>query len=246
MSAYAIIPARGGSKSIPLKNILNLGDFPLIAYSIAAAKLSGRISRVIVSTDSHEIADIAMQYGAEVPFLRPKEISGDFSTDREFALHALQWLKANEGAVPDYLVHLRPTSPLRNPEHIDQCLELIENNTEATSLRSAHEAEHTPYKWFAKKGPYFEGLFPSDIRPEYHNLPRQEFPSVYKPNGYVDILKSTTILNTPGFHGDKILAYISPDTGDIDFVNDLKYVERKLETEDWLIYKYLQDNYYKI
>ncbi len=239
MSTYALIPARGGSKSIPKKNIMNLGGFPLIAYSIVAAKLSDSIERIIVSTDSEEIADIAERFGAEVPFMRPKEISQDLSTDREFAVHALQWLRENEGKVPEYLVHLRPTTPLRAPQHIDEAVALIKKYPHATSLRSAHEVQHAPQKWFGLKGAYFEGLFPNDSRLEYHNLPRQSFAPVYKPNGYVDVLKSSVILNSHGFHGDQILAYIAPDTGDIDHLSDVDFARSQLESGQWEVYEYL-------
>ncbi len=114
MKILAIIPARGGSKGLKNKNILPLLGHPLIAYSIKASLDSKRINRVIVSTDSKEIAVVAKQYGAEVPFMRPAEIAQDMSTDMEMFLHALGWLKKNEDYVPDIIVHLRPTSPVRS------------------------------------------------------------------------------------------------------------------------------------
>lgn len=243
MNTYALIPARGGSKSIPKKNIMDLGGFPLIAYSIIAAKLSTRIDRIIVSTDSEEIAEVARRFGAEVPFMRPAEISEDLSTDREFAVHALEWLREHEGVVPEYLVHFRPTTPLRHPRHIDEAITLMKKHSDATSLRSAHEILHTPQKWFNLNGPYFEGLFPHDSRPEYHNLPRQSFAPAYKPNGYVDVLKSSVILRSVAFHGDRILAYIAPDTGDIDHLADADFARSQLENGQWEIYAYLTKNY---
>ena len=111
----AIIPARSGSKSLMDKNIKLLSGHPLIAYSIAAAKLSKGIDRIIVSTNSEKYADIARQYGAEVPFIRPDRYSTDTSTDRDFLIHAMKWLKENEDTLPEYWVHLRPTTPLRIP-----------------------------------------------------------------------------------------------------------------------------------
>lgn len=147
----AIIPARGGSKGIPQKNIMDIGGFPLIAYSIAAAKLSKKIDRVIVSTDSKEIAEIAKRFGAEVPFMRPKEIATDTSPDIDFIKHALSWFKAKEGRTPKYIVHLRPTTPLRHPADIDRSITKLAAHSRATSLHSAHELRESPYKLFKIK-----------------------------------------------------------------------------------------------
>lgn len=241
---YAIIPARGGSKGIPKKNIADLGGFPLIVYSIAAAKLSKRISRIIVSTDSEEIAAIAKKFGAEVPFLRPAEIAGDRATDLEFVLHALDWFKKNEGKIPDYLVHLRPTTPLRQSADIDLAIGKITADKKATALRSGHEIRESPHKLFTIKGKYFAGLFPNEKRPEYWNLPRQFFPPVYQPDGYVDILIPKFILKTRQLlTGQQILAFISPDTGEIDKPEDLSFVNFKLQKEHWEIYNWLKKNF---
>jgi len=240
---YAIIPARGGSKGVPRKNIRPLAGFPLIAYSIAAAKLAKNIDRVIVSTDDREIAEIAKKFGAELPFLRPKKFATDKSTDREFVIHALRWFKENENRCPNYIVHLRPTTPLRNPKHIDEAIELMSAQTEATALRSGHENNESPYKFFGIQDNFFVGLFPDDPRPEYYNLPRQTFPPVYNPNGYVDILKSEQVLESNSLHGPKIAAYVSPNTGEVDNLEDFKFLEYNLQKEPWEIYKYLKDNF---
>lgn len=236
----AIIPARDGSKGIPQKNIMDIGGFPLIAYSIAAAKLSKKIDRVIVSTDSNEIAEIAKLFGAEVPFMRPKEIATDTSPDIDFIKHALLWFKAKEGRIPEYFVHLRPTTPLRHPADIDRSITKLAEHSHATSLRSSHELRESPYKLFKIKNGYFTGLFPRDRRAEYYNLPRQAFPPVYQPDGYVDILISKYVLKTEKLHGDKILSFISPNTGEIDRIEDVKFVEYKLRERNWEIYAYLK------
>jgi len=241
---YAIIPARGGSKSIPKKNIVDIGGYPLIAYSIIAAKLSKSVDRIIVSTDSEEIAEVARKYGAEVPFLRPAEFSTDTSVDREFVIHALEWFEENEGKIPDYLVHLRPTSPLRDPKKIKEAVDLIVENPEATSLRSAHELSVPPQKCFQLNGKYFRGLFPEDKRPEYHGLPRQAFLPTYKPDGYVDVLKSEFIVSHENMtHGDKILAFFTPDTGDIDNYSDLSYIKRVIQEQKWEVHEYLKKKF---
>jgi CMP-N,N'-diacetyllegionaminic acid synthase len=228
----AIIPARSGSKGVPGKNIKLLGEIPLFAFSIIAAKMMPSVSRVIVSTDSEEYAEIAKEYGAEVPFLRPNEISGDKSTDFDLFLHALNWFKDNENLIPDYILHLRPTTPLRNPQIMEDAVRLfIENKNLASSLRSGHSAPESPYKWFLKDdNNYFKGLR-DDLTPEKVNLPRQSFPSVYIPDGYIDILKSDVILTTGTLHGDKMLVFESPFCVEVDTKDDFEYLEFQIQKE---------------
>jgi N-acylneuraminate cytidylyltransferase len=220
---YAIIPARGGSKGIPGKNISLWNQHPLIAYSIAACYLSNCIERVIVSTDSREIADISLKYGAEVPFLRPAEYARDDSPDIEFVIHAINWFYENEGTIPEYFAHVRPTTPIRDVGIIDDAILTIMRDNEATSLRSGFICAHSPYKWL-KKGknekyasPLFGGKSCDEI-----NLPRQEFPEVYVPNSYIDVLKSEFIVKSDLMHGDKMIAYETKIVPDIDTPDDLQ------------------------
>ena len=124
-----IIPARSGSKGLPDKNIRLLGGQPLLAYSIAVAKLAGS-KRVLVSTDSEEYAEIAGVYGAEVPFIRPKELSDDKSTDYEFMHHAMTWITQKEEKLVEYWVHLRPTTPLRTPNILREAMECIQQHSQ--------------------------------------------------------------------------------------------------------------------
>lgn len=242
-SVYAIIPARGGSKGVPKKNIKDLGGFPLIAYSIVAAKLSKHIDRIIVSTDNEEISEIAKKFGAEVPFIRPAKISGDKSTDIEFVLHALEWFQKNEKNVPNHIVHLRPTTPLRRPKDIDKAIQKIKKDRKASSLRAGYEMRESPYKLFGIAGDYFTGLFPADTRSEYWNLPRQAFPPTYQPDGYVDVLVSDFVLKTKKMHGENILAFVSPNPGEIDKAEDFDFIKYKLQNEPWEIYKYLTEHF---
>lgn len=236
----AIIPARGGSKGVPQKNIIDLGGFPLIAFSIVAAKISKIISRVIVSTDSPKIAEIAKKYGAEVPFLRPKKFAKDFSPDIEFVLHAIKWLKNKENYRPDYIVHLRPTTPLREPELIDEAVDRITKNQEATSLRSAHELSESPHKFFKIKNGFFVGLFPEDNQPDHQNMVRQTFPPTYHPNGYVDVIKTDTAEKMSLIHGPKILPFITPLVTELDTISDLDYIKFDLSRRNYKIYKFLK------
>ena len=121
----AIIPARSGSKSVKNKNIRLINGKPMIAYSIEHAKASKYINRIIVTTDSEEYAAIAREYGAETPFIRPSELAQDSSLDVDVFEHALNYLEKEENYVPDVIVHLRPTDPVRNPEDIDKMIEMM-------------------------------------------------------------------------------------------------------------------------
>lgn len=239
-----VIPARAGSKGILKKNIKPLGGYPLIAYSIVAAKLSSKIERTIVSTDSQEIADIALFYGAEVPFLRPEKIAQDSSTDLELFQHAISWFKEQGGMVPSLLVQLRPTTPLRIPSEIDRAITYVKNRPDVSSLRSAHELSEPPQKMFQidRKG-FFRGLFPDDPRPEYYNLPRQQFPKTYHPNGYIDIIKTDAVRETNSLYGSDILAFVTSFASEVDGVEDLEYLEYQLDKYRSPVYEYLTKHF---
>jgi len=233
----AIIPARGGSKGIPKKNIINFCGKPLIAYSIIAAKLSKKIDRVIISTDSEEIAEISKKYGAEVPFLRPKEFATDKSPDIDFIKHALGWLKENENIVPELIVHLSPTVPFREPKIIDKAVDEIQKDNDATSLRSAHIYEQTAYKLARIKNGFWEFFGKEDFKDgeEYYNLPRQKLPLTYKLTCYVDIILPKTIEETKTLHGNRIKSFIISPTPDIDNIKDLKEARKLFKKNNALL-----------
>ncbi len=238
MKTCAIIPARGGSKGVPKKNILLIEGYPLIAYSIAAARLTKIIDRVVVSTDSEEVAALAREYGAEAPFLRPSEFSRDDSPDREFLLHAIDWFEQHENESPEYWVHLRPTTPLREPSLITQAIEAFLLRSDATSLRSAHACPESPFKWFLlKEDGFFTGLQNSDM--DLLNQPRQQFPTVYIPDGYVDVLRTDIVKSSKGIHGDKILGFVSPYCIEVDTAEDFKLLEYESKRNRSAIFDYL-------
>jgi CMP-N,N'-diacetyllegionaminic acid synthase len=244
VKVYAVIPARGGSKGVPGKNIALLGGHPLIAYSIIAAKLCPRIGRVIVSTDSQEIAAIARQYGAEVPFMRPAEFAQDRSTDAEVFLHASQWFQQNEGVFPDLMVQLRPTTPLRVPAEVDKAIALLTECPQASGLRSAHMLAEPPHKMFQLTADgYFEGFFPDDPRSEYYNLPRQMLSKAYQPNGYVDIIRTENFLKTRSLYGGKILGVVTPFTIEVDTREDLERLVFVMNKEGHVIQQYLKAHF---
>ena len=206
MQILALIPARGGSKSIPRKNIRPLAGHPLVAYSIAAALQSGLISRTIVSTDDEEIAHIARMLGAEAPFLRPTEYALDNTTDFPVFIHALEWLKENEGYQPDIVVQLRPTSPLRPPECVDQAVQLLLDHPEADSVRGVIPSGQNPYKmWRLNDQGHMTPLLSLDGVAEPSNAPRQELPQTYWQTGHIDAIRVSTILNKHSLSGEVIL-----------------------------------------
>lgn len=241
----ALIPARGGSKGVPRKNIKNLGGFPLIAYSIAACKMCGSISRVIVSTDDDEIAEIALRYGAEVPFRRPKEEARDTSPDYGFVKHAIDWFAQNENGIPEYLVHMRPTTPLRDPDIVEEALELFGNSKNFTSLRSAHLAPESPYKWFLRADNNTFRSILDDIDNESANNGRANFPDTYIPDGYVDILRTEFVVNNGKLHGEMMLAFESPPCTEVDTIEEFEYLEYQINKKGSTIQKYLCDKYKK-
>jgi CMP-N,N'-diacetyllegionaminic acid synthase len=242
-SAIAIIPARGGSKGVKGKNIRPLGGYPLLAWSIVAAQLCPEIKRAIVSTDSPQIAELAKTFGAEVPFMRPSELAADRSPDRDFVIHALDWFKANEGAEPDFLVHLRPTTPLRDPARMGEAVKMILTDETATALRSAHALAESPHKMLQVENGYLTGFFPDDPRAEYYNLPRQSFPAAYQPDGYIDILRSSFVRSGISLHGTRILAYVTPFTVEVDRPEDFDHLEFMLGREKSAVHDYLRANY---
>ena len=242
-SNLALIPARGGSKGVPHKNIRLLKGFPLLAYSIIAAKLSRNIQRIVVSTDSEEIAEVAQKFGAEVPFMRPAIYANDKSKDFEFVNHALHWFSDNEERIPEYIIHLRPTTPVRNPEIIDQAIELIKESKSATSLRSAHKASESPFKWFIKKeNGYFASIL-EGLSNEEANAGRQSFSTVYIPDGYVDVIKTEFVLKEGILHGENLLGFESPKCYEIDEEKDFFLLEYQIEKYGSILLEYLVKNF---
>jgi len=229
MLIVGLVPARSGSKSIQDKNILPLGGHPLVAYPIAAGALSSEISEVVVTTDSEEYAEICRSYGATVPFLRPNEISADDSLDIQFVEHYLDYLDANGMQQPDLLVHLRPTTPLRDIEEIDSAVRYMRENPQATSLRSAHKTTQTPFKMFVESGEFMEPCSQLDDCLESYNLPRQRFPQCYDPNGYVDVLRPHILRTTGMLHGNRIKLWQTDPVADIDELYDYEHAKRIFE-----------------
>ncbi len=228
MEILAIIPARSGSKSIKDKNIRKLNGKPMMAYSIEHALNSKTINRTIVSTDSIKYANLAKRSGAEVPFLRPESISGDLSTDLEVFLHALVWLRENEGYTPDICVHLRPTYPIRKVQDIDEMVKILIDNPNLDSVRSVSLSPETPFKmWFRDENGILSPVVKSKIS-EAYNQPRQFLPQTYLQNACIDIVRTSTILNKNSMTGDNIHGYLMEHNWDIDYIAQLKKARKNL------------------
>ncbi len=221
----ALIPARGGSKGIPRKNIRDFAGAPLIAYSIAAALQAQHVTRVIVSTDDEEIAAVARHWGAETPFLRPTELAQDDITDLPVFQQALAWLAEHEAYHPEFVVQLRPTSPVRPVGLIDDAIELMLTNPQADCVRGVVPSGQNPFKMWQIE-PDSHQLKPLLSLPnvkEPYNAPRQELPKTYWQTGHIDVIRTSTILEKGSLTGDVILPIlIDPRyTVDIDTPSDM-------------------------
>ncbi len=224
----AIIPARGGSKSILRKNEQNFVGHPLLAYSIAAGLQAKSVSRVIVSTDDEGIAEIARQYGAEAPFLRPAEFAQDETLDLPVFQHALNWLAEEEGYRPDVIVQLRPTSPLRPRDLVDRAVEKLLKHADADSVRGVVPAGQNPYKMWRFSGEEaMQPLLKAKGIAEPYNAPRQKLPQTYWQTGHIDAIRARTILKKNSMSGEVIWpVLIDPRYAvDIDTMNDWRRAE---------------------
>ena len=215
-NVLAIIPARGGSKRIPKKNIRNLAGKPLICYSIEAAKRSKFINKIIVSTDDMEIAKIAGKCGAEV-IMRPKSLAQDKTPTIPVLQHAVSFLKENENYSPEIIVLLQPTSPLRNSGDIDITIKkLIDENSD--SAETFCEVKEHPASMFRIKN----GMaFPIDKK----NLKKrtQDLPKLYRENGAVYAFKKDLLMKKGTVYGKKHLPVIMPAERSIDIDEEIDF-----------------------
>ena len=224
LEVLVIIPARGGSKGIPRKNIRPFSGFPLIAWSIAAALQAETVNRVIVSTDDEEIASVAREWGAETPFLRPVEFAQDKTTDLPVFEHTLKWLADNENYLPEVVVQLRPTSPIRPRDCVDAAVRVLLAHPDADSVRGVVPAGQNPHKmWRLPEGENspMKNLLDVPGIDEPYNAPRQVLPPVYWQTGHIDALRTATILG--GSMSGKTVYPLVIDpryTVDLDSLND--------------------------
>ncbi|MFZ6026474.1 MAG: cytidylyltransferase domain-containing protein [Chloroflexota bacterium] len=233
IDVLALVPARGGSKSIPRKNIAALGGHPLIAYSIAAGLQARLVTRTVVSTDDEEIAAVARQYGADVPFLRPAEFAQDNTTDFPVFTHALGWLAENEGYSPQIVVQLRPTSPIRPPDLVDEAVQILIDHVDADSVRGVVPSGQNPHKmWRITPNGRMAPLLAVEGLAEPYNAPRQALPPTYWQTGHIDAIRVSTIIQQNSLSGEVILPVIvdSRYTIDIDTPRDLERAASLLQS----------------
>ena len=228
----ALIPARGGSKGIPRKNIRLFAGQPLIAYSIAAGLQAKGVTRVIVTTDDEEIAEVARGCGAETPFLRPTELAQDGTLDLPVFQHALNWLAQHEDYHPQAVVHLRPTTPIRPPDLVDRSVSLLLAHPEADSVRGITPAHQNPFKmWLMDEED--KPIHPLMTIPgidEPYNSPRQVLPKAYTHTGLIDTIRPATILEINSMSGRIILPVLFDPAydADLDTLEDWKHAEQYL------------------
>jgi N-acylneuraminate cytidylyltransferase len=230
LDIVSVIPARSGSKGVPGKNLRLLGGVPLFVWSIMCSRQSTKINQTIVSTDSQEYAEVARKWGADVPFLRPGSISQDNSTDLDFVLHLLSFLEKTR-AIPDLLIHLRPTTPFRDPSIVDTAIEsVIENYGKNTALRSVNEMSESAYKSFEiSKDNKLVATFTKNESIDSSNMNRQNFPLTYSANGYVDILFPEHILETGTLHGNNVKSFITDSVSEVDSETDFELLQMQLK-----------------
>lgn len=222
----AVIPARSGSKSVIDKNIRIMNGKPLIAYSIEIALLSKYIECVIVSTDNEKYAGISRGYGAEIPFIRPSDISQDTSLDIDVFKHYLDYMHKEGLEIPEILVHLRPTHPIRDVEDIDKMIEIILSNPDIDSIRSMSPVKQIPFKmWTFNENGLVSPVAICDIK-EAYNAPRQILPQVYIQNACIDVIRKDTIIRKNSMTGDRIYGYKMNYDFDIDTEEDFNRVEQ--------------------
>ena len=228
-NVLSVIPARGGSKSIPRKNIKLFGGHPLVKYSIDYSKKSKLVNKTIVSTEDKEIAEISIECGAEVPFMRANNLAEDDIPDFPVIEEALLKSEKVYNIFFDLIVLLRPTSPIRPIGLIEKGIDLILRNSDSTSLRSVTASnEHPNRQWF-KEGNFMKGFFEEFGQFETDNLPRQKLKDSFFQSGDIEIIKRETILSG-SISGSKVipLEVSQDDVNDIDNYNDFKNAEKKI------------------
>jgi CMP-N,N'-diacetyllegionaminic acid synthase len=239
MDVFALVTARSGSKGIPDKNLKQIGNHSLLEWSIKSALKSSQITKVFLSTDSADYAKLGESFGAIVPFLRPAELASDTAVDLDVFKHFLTETKE----LPKAIVHIRPTTPLRNPEIINHAvIKFFDLKNEITSLRSVHEMSESAYKTFEVSNQGLLQPIASVANGEKANLPRQAFPKTYQANGYVDVLNPEFILKEHKLHGDKIFAFETPVVTEVDSISDLEYLNWEVQQNKEIVKLVFGDN----
>ena len=243
LRVLAVIPARSGSKSVPHKNIRQIGGAPMIVHSIRHAQQSKHVNRVMVTTDSEQYRQVVRDAGAEAPFLRPPEMAADLSPDLPAFEHALEWLKTHEEYIPDIIVHLRPTCPVRLVADIDKAIEILMNSSEIDAVRSVSPAVENPYRMWTRNT---DGMMsPIAIPPanegfgayrtgDAGNSPRQLTPDVWAQNCCIEVVRTSMITQQKSMTGSRIFGLVTVKQHDIDTEADFSAAKEDLhKTTPW-------------
>jgi len=224
VNVLAVIPARGGSKGIPRKNLVPVNGVPLLVHSIRHAQHSSLVTRVMVSTEDAEIAEIARAAGADVPFMRPAALAADDVLDQPVFRHVLEDLQASENYVPDVVVHLRPTAPYRMVGWIDSAIRLLMESPEADAVRSVSQCTQHPYRMFRIDAEGFLDPLMKGEHPTPFLLRRQDLAPIYYYDCVLDVTRPRTILEMGSMTGERVLPYILPAdlVFDVDTPRDLE------------------------
>ncbi len=239
MKILWIIPARSWSKWVINKNIKDFCWKPLLAWTIEECKKTNLIDKLIISTDSSKFAEVAKKYWCKVPFLRPTEISTDKSLDIEFILHTLEYLKINENYVPDIILRLPPTSPLRTYKHIEEWIKMLLNDKELDSVRPITLSPKHPYKMWKIENTYLVPFLDEDFTwiNESWNAPRQIFPDVYIQTWAIDIIRLNTILEYKSTSWKKIWYFFMKPEESINIDSQIDF-----DFAEFLMQKKIKDN----
>jgi len=233
---FALIPARGGSKSIRKKNIALLGGKALIYYTISVAKQTNLIDRIFVSTDDEDIREISVGFGVEAPFLRPSQYATDTSGDFEVVCHFLSWLEENENIIPKSVIYLRADFPFRRLEILYAAIQEYLQDEISDGLRSVQRSKEIPFKTWRLKDGYLQPVVEYGDVKEPHNSSRQLFPDTFWPNGYIDIYETKLVMRKQTLKGDRMIPFIAEHEYQINIGEfaDLERAEQILKMYSFL------------
>jgi CMP-N,N'-diacetyllegionaminic acid synthase len=231
MRVLAIIPARGGSKGIPKKNIVKINNIPLIGYTIDAALASSYITDVVVSTDDHEIAKVSKDLGVNVPFIRPELLALDDTESAPVIEHALLFMERSKGIIYDAVMMLQPTSPLRTSKHIEESIELFKSSKCDSVVSVVSVGGNHPFRMKRLVGKQLINFIDQGF---WDMRPRQSLPNVYIRNGAIYLINRDTLIQRQQLIGESCLGYTMNDydSVNIDTFIDLKIAEILLKEKN--------------
>lgn len=221
----ALITARSGSKSIPNKNLQTIAGRTLLEWTASAAIRAGCFSDVLISTDSTRYVADVLPYGVHAPFIRPNHLAGDLATDLDVIKHTIEFLNTNR-IYPEFIAHLRPTSPLRDPDELRRLVKNFSSEQHKFSAaRSVHRMSETAYKCFeVSESGNLVRVFTRESDIDLSNRPKEEFPESFKPNGYLDLISVSHVKEFGALHGNRVKPFLTSEIIEIDSIHELEVV----------------------